>query len=193
MLKLDVKISVERCSVVVKFLPSWFLPKVVHADSSIRADALTVLCVQKELRQWYAEHRKTLRSREQCFQFYLNLASGASVFKHVLDIGELTDAQLSKIGVVTNMEGNEAYAAKTLINHPMVALQDALVKRIFELKFAAQKHRLQGLVLFMFAYPWKLVLLAHPDQEARSLNQVAPKFIILTAPSHLDHTATPPC
>ena len=88
---------------------------------------------------------------------------------------------------------NEAYAAKTLINHPMVALQDALVKRIFELKFAAQKHRLQGLVLFMFAYPWKLVLLAHPDQEARSLNQVAPKFIILTAPSHLDHTATPPC
>eukprot|EP00435_Cladocopium_sp_Y103_P041605 s1448_g11.t1 len=141
---------------------------VVHGDSSIRADALTVLCVQKELRRWYAEHRKTLRSREQCFQFYLNLASGASVFRHVLDIGSLTDAQLSKIGVITNMEGNEAYASKTLANHPMVALQDALVKRIFQLKFAAQKHRLQGLVLFMFAYPWKLILLAHPDQEARS-------------------------
>ena len=139
--------------------------KVVHGDLSIRTDAMTVLFMQTELRRWYSHHRRHLKSRQACFDFYLHMADGSNTLAHVLQIGQLTDMQLSKAGVLVNLAGNEAFA-KLSVNDPVVAVQDALMKRMFSLRFSVQKLRLQGLCLFMFAYPWKLVLLAHPDPEA---------------------------
>ena len=122
--------------------------------------------MQSELRAWYSKNRHKLKSRQACFDFYLGLASG-NALEHVHQIGTLSDMQLSKIGVILeNLSGNEEFA-KITANDPQVAVQDSLMERIQQLKFSVQKFRLQGLCLYMFAYPWKFVLLAHPDVEAR--------------------------
>lgn len=92
------------------------------------------------------------------------MATGSGL-PHIFQIGKLTEMQMSKAGIILNLSGNEAFA-KTVPNDPVVAVQDALVHRMLQLRFSVQKFRLPGLALFMFAYPWKLVLLAHPDEEA---------------------------
>lgn len=121
--------------------------------------------MQTELRRWYSQNRRDLKSRDACFKFYLGLSDGSDSLKHILQIGVLTQLQMSKVGVILDLTGNQMFA-KVTANDPMVALQDSLVRRMFTLRFSVQKHRLHGLALFMFAYPWRLVLLAHPDEKA---------------------------
>ena len=96
----------------------------------------------------------------------MGLASGETALPHILRIGQLSKKELQDCGIHTELLGNQRFA-KLSSDEPEVFLQDEQLEKIFRMQMHTRKHRLQGLLLFMHAYPWRLILLSHPDAEAR--------------------------
>ena len=139
--------------------------KVIHGDASIRADALAILYVERELGRFYSQTREALKTRQACFAFYLGLANGKGL-EHILQIGgDLTFRELSKMGIITEEMYSDCNLRKITSTDPQLFLQDHMMHRLFNLRFCVQKHRLHGLALFMFALPYKLVRLASGNSE----------------------------
>ncbi|CAE7741599.1 unnamed protein product, partial [Symbiodinium sp. KB8] len=142
---------------------------VIHGDASVRADALAVLYVERELGRFYSQTREALKSRQACFEFYLGMANGKGL-DHILKIGgDLSFRELSKMGIMTEEMYSDCNLRKITSMDPQLVLQDHMMHRLFNLRFCVQKHRLHGLALFMFALPYKLVRLASGDSEEQEL------------------------